>query len=97
MLVGGRTGCGAAFLDDAPGVHDRDVVRGLGHNAEVVGDDHDAHAELGLQPRDELEDLRLHRHVERRRRARRRSAPWVVGEGHRDHRRWRIPPENSCG
>src|SRR3712207_8964007 len=32
---------GRRLLDDAPGVHDRDLVGHLGHDAEVVRDDHD--------------------------------------------------------
>ncbi len=61
-------------LDHLPGVHDRDLVACLGDHAEVVGDQDHRHAEFALQARDQIEDLRLHRHVERGRR--------LVGDQH---------------
>ena len=55
------------LLDDPPGVHDRDPVGDVGDHAEVVG--HEDHGRAGLvaQVAHALEDLRLDRHVERRR------------------------------
>ena len=45
-------------------MHD-DAVDGLGDDAEVVGDHDQAHAGLGLDVLDELQDLRLDGDVER--------------------------------
>ena len=54
-----------AVLDGLPAVHHEDVVGDLGDHAEVVGDHDDRRAELLLQVAHQVEDLRLHRHVER--------------------------------
>ena len=90
-----RTG---AVLHAPAAVHDQHPVGDPGDHAEVVGDPDDAGAALGLQPLDQVEDLRLHGDVERRRRlvgdqqrrasctARSRSSPAA-----------RMPPESSCG
>ena len=55
----------ARVLDHAAGIHDRHAVRDLGHHAEVVRDEQDAHVHLGLEPAQQIEDLRLHGHVQR--------------------------------
>ena len=55
---------GRAF-DDAAGIHHGHAVTELGHHAEVVRDHQDAHAQLVAQAAQQVEDLRLQRHVER--------------------------------
>ncbi len=55
-------------LHHVAGVHHHDRVRGLRDDAEVVRDEDHADLELALDLLDQLEDLRLHRHVERGRR-----------------------------
>ena len=55
-------------LDDAPGVHHGDAIGGLGDDAHVVRDQHHRGAVVAAQPLQELDDLRLDRHVERGRR-----------------------------
>ncbi|WP_337827018.1 hypothetical protein [Pseudonocardia sp. UM4_GMWB1] len=52
------------LLHDLPGVHHHDPLAHLGDHAEVVGHQQDAHPELGLHARQQLEDLRLDRHVQ---------------------------------
>ena len=54
---------GSAF-DDLTGVHDADPVGHVGHNTQVVGDVNHRHFQFLLQLTDELEDLRLHGHVQ---------------------------------
>ncbi|GAA4982808.1 hypothetical protein GCM10025734_04320 [Kitasatospora paranensis] len=54
---------GAAFRG-AAGVHDEDVVCAFGDDAEVVGDEDDGGAEVALDLREEVEDLRLHGDVQ---------------------------------
>ena len=56
---------GRRLLDDLAGIHHGDLVGVLGDDAEIVRDQDDRHVELALKPRDQVEDLRLHRHVER--------------------------------
>ena len=55
-------------LDHAAGIHDHHVLRDLGDDAEIVRDEHHAHPELGLQAAQQVQHLRLDRHVERGRR-----------------------------
>ena len=76
---------GATGLDDLAGVHDVHAVGVARHHAEVVGDDDDRGAELLRQPRHDLEDLRLDRHVERRGRLVGEQELRVAGQRHRDH------------
>ena len=72
-------------LDDLPGVHDDDVVAGLGDDAEIVRDEQQRHAELAAQPRQQLEDLRLDGDVERGGRLVGDDERGPAGERHRDH------------
>ena len=55
---------GARPLDDPSPIHDRNVVSMLRDNPEIMGDEQDAHAESGLQPRDQVENLSLNGHIE---------------------------------
>ena len=73
------------LLDDMTGIHDGDVMGEAGDDAEIVRDPDDGGAELGLQPLDELDDLRLDRHVERRRRLVGDDQFRRAGERHGDH------------
>ena len=52
-------------LDDAPDVHDRDPVGDLADHREVVRDEDVREVEVRLQALEQVEDLRLHRDVER--------------------------------
>ncbi len=53
-----------AALDDAAAMHDRDPIGDVGDHAEIVRDQQQAHAGLGLELLQQLEDLRLHGDVE---------------------------------
>ena len=75
-----------AALDDPAGVHDEDLVGDLGDDAEVVRDQDHGRVEVVVQAVDQLEDLRLDRHVERRRRLVGDQDVRVARERHRDHR-----------
>ena len=57
-----------AVLNDLSGVHDRDPVRHVRDDAEVVRYEDDRQMSLLLELVDELEDLSLNRHIERGRR-----------------------------
>ena len=54
-----------AVLHAPAAVHDQHAVGDAGDDAEVVGDPDDAGAAVGLQLLDQVDDLRLHGHVER--------------------------------
>ena len=79
-------------------LHDADSVREAAHEVEVVRDEEERHAHLGLQLVEQGEDLRLDRHVEGGRRlvgdeqlrGRQASAIAIIA-------RWRWPPESWCG
>ncbi len=49
------------------GVHDQNAVRNTGDNAQVVGDEHHRCMQIFAECTDQIQDLRLHRHIERRR------------------------------
>ena len=57
---------GRRALDDAAGVHHRDLVGAAGDDAEIVRDQDHRHVAALLLARQQVEDLRLHRDVERR-------------------------------
>ncbi len=59
---------GGRELDDLAEVHDRDPVRDLADDREVVGDEDVGQVEVVLEVLQQVEDLRLNRDVERRHR-----------------------------
>ncbi len=73
------------LLDLLAGIHDDDALRHLRHDAEVVGDHHDGGARGLLQLGEEVEDLRLDRDVERRRRLVRDQHLGHAGQRDGDH------------
>ena len=85
-----------ALLDNATGIHDGDAAAGVGNDAKIVRDEQMA-MPLGPRLRHQLEDLRLHRHVERGRRliGDQRSGPHASAMA--IITRWRMPPESWCG
>ncbi len=76
---------GAGF-DDPAGIHDSHPVAGGGDDAEVVGDQHDAHRQAVAQIEQQFQDLVLDRHVERCRRLVGQQQFWRTGERDGDHR-----------
>ena len=74
-----------ALLDDLAALHDADPVGELAHDAEVVRDEQHRHAERGLRVLQQLQNLRLHRDVERGGRLVGDQQVGLVGERHRDH------------
>ena len=55
-------------LDDPAEVHHRDAIARVAHHRQVVGDEDEAQVELVLELVEQVEHLRLDRHVERRHR-----------------------------
>ena len=73
------------LLDNLAAIHDADHIGDAAHDAEIVGNEQQAHAE----PRPDLgqqgQDLRLHGDIERGGRLVRNQQIGLVGERHRDH------------
>jgi hypothetical protein len=75
----------AAVFDHLARVHHADVVGELGDETEVVRDEEHRRARVAADRKDEIDDLRLHRHVERGRRLVEDKEPRPPRHGHRDH------------
>ena len=72
-------------------VHHRDPIGDLRHHAEIVGDQDQAHARLGLQLLQELEDLRLDGDIERGGRLVGDQHLGAQRQRHRDHHPLALP------
>ncbi len=73
-------------LHDLAGLHHRHTVRHLRHHPEVVGDEHRCRADVVARCAQDVQDLRLDRHVEGGRRLVGDEQPRAVRDRHRDHR-----------
>ena len=56
---------GAGLLNNFAQVHDRDPVRHVANDAEVVCNEQIRQTELVLKVLEQVDDLRLHRHIQR--------------------------------
>ena len=72
------------FHDSAP-VHDHDLVRHVGHDPEIMGNQEDGHVRVRLKFLDQVQDLRLRSHVEGRGRLVGDKQGRFGDEHHRDH------------
>ena len=72
-------------FDDLAVLHDADMVGHVPHDAEVMGDEQHGHAHFALQFLQQLQNLRLHRDVERGRRFIGDEQVGIVGKRHGDH------------
>ncbi len=73
------------LLGDLPGVHDRDAVARLGDHREVVRDQQQREPEIAPQLLEQLQDLPLRHHVERRRGLVADDQLGPAGQRERDH------------
>ena len=62
-----------------------DPVGDLGHHAHIMGNEQHRHANILLEHLDQLENLRLNRHVQGGRRLVRDQQAGAAGQGHGDH------------
>ncbi len=76
---------GRTLFDHARGVHHVHAVGVARHDAEIVRDDHERDVELARQLPHQLQDLRLDRDVERRRRLVGDDELWIAREADGDH------------
>ena len=81
----------AAGLDDPAGVHHHHPVADVSQHRQVVADDHQPDAQLADQLGEQVEDLRLHHHVERGGRLVGDDQPRLAGQRHRDHHALSLP------
>ncbi len=56
----------AAEFDDLAQIHDSDAVGNVAHDLNVVRNEQVCQSEVPLQVHEQVEDLRLHGHIERR-------------------------------
>ena len=77
---------GRARLHEHAGVHHVHALAHAGNDAEIVGDQDQRRILLRDQLAQEIEDLRLNRHVERGRRLVGDHELRLAGQRHRDHR-----------
>ena len=82
--VAEEVGGGAPF-DDFAQVHHRHLVGHVGDDPQIMGDEHDCHVQLGLQPLHQFEDLGFGGHVQRRGRFIGDQQAGVAGKRHRNH------------
>src|SRR5262249_9133030 len=85
MLRVGEERRDLSTLDDFAGINHDDLLRELGDDAEIVGDQHDGGAGLVAQIAHEIKDLRLNRDIEGGRRLIGDKQLWIAGQRHRDH------------
>ena len=85
MLRVGEDPLDAAVLDHLARVHHADVVGELGDETEIVRDEDHRRARVAPDRPDEIDDLRLHGHVERGRRLVEDQQPRPPRHRHRDH------------
>ena len=76
---------GFSGLDDLPLLHDAQPVGQPAHDAHVVGDEQDRHAQPSLQAHQQLQQLRLDGHVQGGGGLVRDEQIRLVGQGHGDH------------
>jgi RecB family endonuclease NucS len=72
-------------LDEAARVHHSDAIGDLDRDTHIVGDKQDGHAQLALETSQKLENLDLHRRIERRGRLVGEEQARLAGESKRDH------------
>jgi hypothetical protein len=58
--------CTCACFHERARIHDKDTVAHLVHNAKIVRDQQQGHANVALQRLQQVQNLRLHSHIERR-------------------------------
>ena len=74
-----------ALLHNCPRVHHVHSIAKVSHNAEVVGDEKDRCSVLVPNLSNQLQHLRLHRHVKRRGRLVGDQQLWLKAQAHGDH------------
>ncbi len=97
MLRRGKELRGLAGLDQHALLHDANALGKGTHQIQVMGDQHDCHAELGLEVAQQVENLRTDGDIERGGRFVRQQQLRAAGQRHSNHRALALPPESWCG
>jgi len=85
------------LLDDAALIHDDEAVAEMRDNREVVADQDEAQPPARAQIAQQVENLGLHRDVERRGRLVEKEQARLENEGAGDRHALRWPPDSWCG
>ncbi len=75
----------SAEFDHAPGVHNRDAVRNMRNDCEIVRDEKHRQSKFMPQVIQQIENLLLYGHIERSGRLIRDQQLWTINNGHRNH------------
>src|SRR5215813_13576802 len=86
-----------SFFDNPPQVHDRDPVRNVVDDAEVVPHENPGDAQFTPQPPDEVEYLRLNRHIHRGHGFVGHYEAWLRGKGTGDADALSLGAAQMCG
>ena len=78
-------GARVGIFDDFAQVHYCDIIGHAGDDAEVVGDEHNRHADVGLEMAHQVQDLGLYRDIEGCRGFVGDEQAGIAREGHCDH------------
>ncbi len=90
-------GIGRCLLHNAPGIHHAHAIAGFSDDAEIMADQHQRHIHLASDLPQQIKDLRLNRHIQRRGRLIRHEQFGLPAKAIAIITRWFWPPENSCG
>ncbi len=85
VLRGAEQSAAFSLLDDLPALHHAHPVGDAPHQVEVVADQQQGHAQARLQFLEQVEDLQLHGHIQRRGRFVGYQQVGLVGQRHGDH------------
>jgi len=89
-----RTAGAPAFLDHPAEIHHRDPVGKMLDHRQIVADEEIGQSELAPKLKQKIENLRLHRDIEGRRRLVADQDLRAHDQGAGDGDRWRCPPDS---
>ena len=97
MAGGGENRLGSPILHDLSLPHHGHMVRKPAHDAQIVGNEDDRHAQPSLQIRQQFQDLCLDGHVERGGGFIGDDEPRIAGERERDHHALQLTARELVG
>lgn len=75
-------------------MHNQHPIGNIRHHPHIVGDENHPHLHLLLQHLNQLQDLGLNGDIQRRGGFVRNEHRRTARQRHRNHHRWRMPPES---
>ena len=76
---------GCSNLHDLSGIHDRHTICHMSHRAQIMGNKYDGCTQFFLNITKQIQDLRLHSHIQRCGRLIRKDNFRISGQRHRQH------------